>query len=60
MRIEMTESAQDMRCKIALLIGQTDPDTAPHRRQSMILVSTPSWNSRNILPRSLSAHDPPV
>jgi acyl-CoA dehydrogenase len=30
--------AGDPRCTIAIFMGQSDPDAAPHRRQSMILV----------------------
>jgi acyl-CoA dehydrogenase len=33
-----TSGAMDKRCKIAIVMGRTDPDEAPHRRQSMILV----------------------
>jgi len=33
-----TSGALDKRCKIAILMGQTDPTAAPHKRQSMILV----------------------
>ena len=33
-----TSGAMDKRCKIAIVMGQTDPDAPPHQRQSMILV----------------------
>ncbi len=33
-----TSGAGDPRCKIAIVMGQTDPTAAPHKRQSMILV----------------------
>lgn len=33
-----TSGAMDPRCKIAILMGQTDPDAPKHKRQSMILV----------------------
>jgi acyl-CoA dehydrogenase len=33
-----TSGAMDRRCKIAIVMGQTDPSAAPHQRQSMILV----------------------
>jgi acyl-CoA dehydrogenase len=33
-----TSGAPDKRCKVAILMGQTDPSAAPHKRQSMILV----------------------
>jgi acyl-CoA dehydrogenase len=33
-----TSGALDKRCKVAILMGQTDPSAPPHKRQSMILV----------------------
>jgi acyl-CoA dehydrogenase len=33
-----TSGAMDPRCKIAIVMGQTDPAAEPYRRQSMILV----------------------
>jgi acyl-CoA dehydrogenase len=33
-----TSGALDKRCKIAILMGQTDSSAAPHKRQSMILI----------------------
>jgi acyl-CoA dehydrogenase len=33
-----TSGAMDRRCKIAIVMGMTDPHAAPHRRQSMVLV----------------------
>lgn len=33
-----TTGAADPRCEILILMGKTDPDAAPHRQQSMILV----------------------
>ena len=33
-----TSGAMDPRCKIAILMGQTNPNEKPYRRQSMILV----------------------
>ncbi len=33
-----TSGAGDPRCAIAIVMGQTDPDAAPHQRQSMVLV----------------------
>ncbi|HVM40241.1 MAG TPA: acyl-CoA dehydrogenase family protein [Acidimicrobiia bacterium] len=33
-----TSGAMDHRCKIAIVMGVSDPDTDPYRRQSMILV----------------------
>jgi acyl-CoA dehydrogenase len=33
-----TSGAMDRRCKIAIVMGMTDPDAEPYRRQSMVLV----------------------
>jgi acyl-CoA dehydrogenase len=33
-----TSGAGDPRCAIAIVMGQTNPDAAPHQRQSMVLV----------------------
>jgi acyl-CoA dehydrogenase len=33
-----TSGAMDPRCKIAIFMGQTDPDAQSHKRQSMILI----------------------
>jgi acyl-CoA dehydrogenase len=33
-----TSGAADPRCKILIVMGRTNPDAAPHRQQSMILV----------------------
>ncbi len=33
-----TSGAMDRRCKIAIVMGMTDPHAEPHRRQSMVLV----------------------
>ena len=33
-----TSGAMDKRCRIAIVMGQTDPTAPPHKRQSMILV----------------------
>src|SRR6266852_4223065 len=33
-----TSGAMDRRCKIAIVMGMTDPQAEPHRRQSMVLV----------------------
>jgi acyl-CoA dehydrogenase len=33
-----TSGAMDRRCKIAIVMGLTDPAAEPHRRQSMVLV----------------------
>ncbi len=41
-----TTGAGDPRCEILIVMGVTDPDAAPHRRQSMVLVpmATPGVN----------------
>ncbi|MBV8927875.1 MAG: acyl-CoA dehydrogenase family protein [Mycobacteriaceae bacterium] len=33
-----TSGASDPRCKVLIVMGKTDPDAAPHRQQSMVLV----------------------
>jgi acyl-CoA dehydrogenase len=33
-----TSGAADKRCKVAIFMGQTNPEAAPHQRQSMIIV----------------------
>jgi acyl-CoA dehydrogenase len=33
-----TSGAMDKRCRIAIVMGMTDPQAEPHRRQSMVLV----------------------
>ena len=33
-----TSGAADERCQIFIVMGKTDPDGAPHRQQSMVLV----------------------
>ena len=33
-----TSGASDKRCKVAIFMGQTNPEAAPHQRQSMIIV----------------------
>jgi acyl-CoA dehydrogenase len=33
-----TSGAMDRRCRIAIVMGMTDPQAEPHRRQSMVLV----------------------
>jgi acyl-CoA dehydrogenase len=33
-----SSGASDPRCKVLIVMGRTDPDAAPHRQQSMILV----------------------
>jgi acyl-CoA dehydrogenase len=47
-----TSGAADERCQIFILMGKTDPDGAPHRQQSMILVprDTPGLEIKRHLP----------
>lgn len=33
-----TSGAADPRCRVLIVMGKTDPDAAPHRQQSMVLV----------------------
>jgi acyl-CoA dehydrogenase len=46
-----TSGAGDPRCKIAIVMGQTDPSAPPHQRQSMILVpmDTPGVTIKRLL-----------
>lgn len=46
-----TSGAGDPRCRIAVVMGQTDPSAAPHKRQSMILVplDTPGVTVKRLL-----------
>jgi acyl-CoA dehydrogenase len=37
-----TSGAGDPRCKLAIFMGKTDPEAAPHRQQSMVLVPIPT------------------
>jgi acyl-CoA dehydrogenase len=40
--------AASHRCKVAILMGKTDPDGAPHRQQSMVLVPMDSPGLTNV------------
>ena len=44
--------AGDPRCKIAIFMGKTNPEAAPHQQQSMVLVpmDTPGIETRRMLP----------
>lgn len=52
--------AGDPRCRLAIVMGRTDPDAAPHRRQSMVLVpmDTPGMTVTRIL-TVFGYHDAP-
>jgi acyl-CoA dehydrogenase len=47
-----TSGAADERCQVFIVMGKTDPDGAPHRQQSMVLVprDTPGVDIRRHLP----------
>jgi acyl-CoA dehydrogenase len=36
------------RCRVAIVMGKTDPDAPPHRQQSMVLVPTDAPGLRNV------------
>lgn len=52
-----TSGAMDRRCKIAIVMGQTDPHAEPHRRQSMILVPMDSKGVTVVRPLSVFGYD---
>lgn len=52
-----TSGAMDRRCKIAIVMGQTDPDAEPHRRQSMILVPMDTTGVKVVRPLSVFGYD---
>jgi acyl-CoA dehydrogenase len=52
-----TSGAMDRRCKIAIVMGQTDPDAEPHRRQSMILVPMDTAGVKVVRPLSVFGYD---
>jgi acyl-CoA dehydrogenase len=47
-----TTGAADPRCRVLIVMGQTDPEAPPHRRQSMVLVpiDTPGVEICRVLP----------
>ncbi len=52
-----TSGAMDKRCKIAIVMGMTDPDAQPHRRQSMILVPMDTPGVKVVRALSLFGYD---
>ncbi|HEY0524693.1 MAG TPA: acyl-CoA dehydrogenase family protein [Stellaceae bacterium] len=47
----------DPRCRIAIVMGLTDPDGPPHKRQSMVLVPTDSPGVRVVRPLTVFGYD---
>jgi acyl-CoA dehydrogenase len=52
-----TSGAMDRRCKIAIVMGMTNPDAEPHRRQSMILVPLDTPGVKVVRALSLFGYD---
>jgi acyl-CoA dehydrogenase len=52
-----SSGAMDPRCKIAIVMGQTDPDGPRHARQSMILVPFETPGVKVIRPLSVFGYD---
>jgi acyl-CoA dehydrogenase len=52
-----TSGAMDKRCKIAIFMGLTNPEAAPHKRQSMILVPMDTPGIKMIRPLSVFGYD---
>ena len=52
-----TTGAPDRRCKIAIVMGQTDPAGPPHKRQSMILVPMDSKGVTIVRPLTVFGYD---
>jgi acyl-CoA dehydrogenase len=52
-----SSGAMDPRCKIAIVMGQTDPDAERYRRQSMILVPFDTPGVRVIRPLTVFGYD---
>ncbi|MBI4191852.1 MAG: acyl-CoA dehydrogenase family protein [Betaproteobacteria bacterium] len=49
--------APDRRCKIAIVMGKTDPTAAPHKQQSMVLVPLDTPGLRVIRPLTVFGYD---
>jgi acyl-CoA dehydrogenase len=52
-----TSGAMDKRCRIAIVMGMTNPDAEPHRRQSMILVPMDAPGVKVVRALSLFGYD---
>ncbi len=52
-----TSGAMDRRCKIAIVMGMTDPSAEPHRRQSMVLVPLDTPGVKVVRPLSIFGYD---
>jgi acyl-CoA dehydrogenase len=52
-----TSGAMDRRCKIAIVMGMTNPDAEPHRRQSMVLVPLDAPGVKVVRALSLFGYD---
>lgn len=52
-----TTGAGDPRCKILIVMGVTDPDAPPHRRQSMVLVPMDTPGVRVVRPLTVFGYD---
>jgi acyl-CoA dehydrogenase len=52
-----TSGAMDPRCRIAIVMGQTDPDAPKHQRQSMVLVPMDTPGVRVVRPLTVFGYD---
>ncbi len=52
--------AADPRCKIAIVMGVTNPDAEPHKRQSMVLVPTNAPGFQVVRSTTVVNHETPI